>query len=70
MSEEEDLLKMIENELEKSDSSSLTSSDEVDDFILLTPETLLRIETYKYLDDEIVRSLISEYKTERTIASA
>ena len=70
MSEEEDLLKMMENELEKSDSSSLTSSDEVDDFILLTPETLLRIETYKYLDDEIVRSLISEYKTERTIASA
>ncbi|MBD3274924.1 MAG: hypothetical protein GF372_06405 [Candidatus Marinimicrobia bacterium] len=70
MSEEEDLLKMMENELEKSDSASLTSSDEVDDFILLTPETLLRIETYKYLDDEIVRSLISEYKTERTIASA
>lgn len=70
MSEKEDLLKMMENESEKSDSSSLTSSDEVDDFILLTPETLLRIETYKYLDDEIVRSLISEYKTERTIASA
>lgn len=70
MSEEKDLLKMMENEMEKRDSSSLTSFDEVDDFILLTPETLLRIETYKYLDDEIVRSLISEYKTERTIASA
>ncbi|MBD3276652.1 MAG: hypothetical protein GF372_15155 [Candidatus Marinimicrobia bacterium] len=70
MSEEKDLLKMLETELEKRDSSSLTSFDEVDDFILLTPETLLRIETYKYLDDDIVRSLISEYKTERTIASA
>jgi hypothetical protein len=70
MSEEKDLLKMLETELEKRDSSSLTSVDEVDDFILLTPETLLRIETYKYLDDDIVRSLISEYKTERTIASA
>lgn len=70
MSEEKDFLKMMENELEKRNGSSLTSSDEVDDFILLTPETLLRIETYRYLDDEIVRNLISEYKTERTIASA
>ncbi len=69
MSEEKELLELLENRMKERD-NSLTSLDEVDEFILLTPEALLDIENYQFLDDEIVKSLIFEYKTERTIASA
>lgn len=70
MKKDEDLLRIDKAEAYDSEVSVYELLEGDNHYLLLTPETLLKLENYKYLDDVIIENLIHEYKTTRTIPSA